>query len=493
MATQTTAAPVVERRLFWGLKWTGSQIGWQLLTKLVRALVLPKFLSPAAYGLYASLRLPLSYKNYTDIGVRYQLIKQLPQVRSQQGAAAFESVASTGGAWMMLTAVAYSLVLFVLALRQRGPHAWFYRPGFEILGFVLLFSKLEDFLGIRANSLEDFRQSGVAGMWRDTAGLVASIVLVILMGPIGPVVGICVGEALCVYYYLRRGSLRWLRLQLSGLGGILRGSIPLFAIALLDTALLTLDQLFVLAFLSKAQFGIYALGGFVATILLAISGVFLIIQPRLMRLEAESRPRESREVMEAALLLYLLLAVLAIVATVPAISLGVLLYLPKYRLGIPVYALFSALAILRGSGILLRPFFIARNQEAPFLRIEVSGVGVALLLNGLAWWMGAGLAGYCLASLGTYAVTMALMLFAFERQRLAACRRGKYLFTVLGLGIVAAFYFALRRAFLPGILLADIARLLLPAGIALLLLLSAAWLYRAQIQSAYRLFMREAV
>ena len=430
------------RSLAWGAKWAGFQIAWQFVVKVARGLIIPKLLAPAEYGLYASLRVPLSYAPYADLGVKYQLSKRLPYELTK-GERAFRALQDRGGSWILATSMLLALGIFVASFFQHGPHAWFYRPGLQILALVVIFTRASDFLGVALVSREEFRFSSIGGMIRDTGVLIFAVILMLLFGVIGAVWGMLLGEFLCLVYYLQHVRFQLILFRLREIRNMLQEGIPLLLIGLMDSILMTVDQIFLLKFFPKEQYGIYALGGFVASVMLSLSAPLLsAIQPRVMSLEAEGHRAHVHRVIESSMTLYLLFLIVSLAFAIPCVTVAVRFYLPKYQAGIPTYVLLAGLALVRGPAILLRPYFVSRNQEKLLLRYQGIAVLLAVVLNTLVVLKGGGIASVAAASLCAYAVASGLMCTKFEQQGEGEAWLGKYVILVVAfLGIIGIFVY----------------------------------------------------
>ena len=374
-----------------------------------------------------------------------------------------------GATWILATSVLAGLACAVASFFQRGEHAWFYRPALLLLGLLVVLSKMRDFLGTALMSREEFRSGVLGNMIVDGVALVACAGFLLLWGVIGAVVGLVASELAGTAYYLRHLHFRPEKIELRSTWKMIHEGVLLLGVALMDTGLMTVDQLFLLRFFPKEQFGIYSLGLFVASVALSISGILLTtLLPRVMALEGEGRREQVHRLVDSSITLYVLALIPFLALAVPGVSVIVRFYLPKYQAGIPVYVLLGGLALVRGPAILLRPFYVSRNQEKKLMMFQVAAISVAVLLDALVVLRHLGIAYIAMASFSAYAIISLLMLMEFERLGEAASNLGKYVTLGAGSAGVIAMYLYFTGAQFPSRFLGYTAHTLAVGGTFLL-------------------------
>lgn len=431
----------VGRSLAWGAKWESLRIGWQFLLKIVRGLVIPKILAPGDYGLFASLGVVLSYTQYADLGVQYRLAKRLPQALANGGEEAYRKMAGQGGAWILSTSASIAICAFLFSFLQHGKSMAFYASAFRLVACVIVAAAVRQFLSVCLSAREEFRDATLGSIVLESTSLLAAIVLLFWIGILGLVWAVFLAEiAGCVYYLCRLGvfplEFRW-----SQIWPMVREGGLLLTISIVDTVLLTIDQMFILGFYPKEQYGLYSFALFVAGAALSFSGVFLtILLPRVQRLEAEGSREEAHRIGSASLHIYCLLTVAFLGILIPSVCSVIRFYLPKYDAAIPICVLLAGYSLVRGPAIILRPIYLSKNRESRLLSFQVLGVGLALGLDSLVIWSGGGLAAMAVSSLTAYAVVSGLMCWEFEYRFGFAAAFGKYVIVPIGgLGIAAVY------------------------------------------------------
>lgn len=459
--------------MLWGTSWTGVLILVQFVVKIVRGLVIPRVLAPANYGLWNSLGLVLGYAHYADLGMQQQLNKRLPYQYGKEGSAGYWNLASRGTSWTICVTLAIAIALLVVSFFYQGDDAWFYQKAFRLLALAIVVQNAHALLTVLLGTLEEFRIVAISSNITEVFGLVAAVVGVLTIGVLGLVwaflLAELVGALYCMPSLWRLGlpSLRW---KLRGITVMIREGLVLLGVALLEQMMMTVDQLFILRFFPKQEFGIYSLGLFLVSVLISIAAIFLASQPRILELWGAGQKEQSRQINEASVALYVLASALCVAFFLPLTDFMVHFYLPKYTSGITVFVLMPAIAIARGPVILLRSHFLVHNRERRLIAFQACGLLSTAILDGLIIWQHWDMIWIVAASTAGYSLTGALMFFDFEREG-HTMGRAKYAVLLASLaGVVAVSVFYQLRASVSSDVLRYIAETL-GAALAYLLLI----------------------
>lgn len=444
VTAQHSRVEASSRSLLWGTSWTTLYTGVNILAKLARGLILPRFLLPATYGLWSSLSVILSYTPYADLGVQQQLDKRLPYHLGKDGVAGYWDLAGRGIAWVTCSTLAAASLIFVASFFFQGPGAWFYRTALRILALVIVARNARALLTTMLVARQEFRAVAISGSMTDVLALALAIGGLLTMGVIGLVWALLLSEivgalvCLCYVWSLGLTQARW---QLQGVAGMIREGLWLLGLALLDQTMMNVDQLFLLGFFPKEQYGTYALGLFIVATIIAISGIFLTAQPRILKLWGAGKKDESRRMVEVNLSLYIIVAALSVAPFSLLTDLMINHYLQHYAAGLPLYVLMPVIALARGPVILLGPHYLSNNHERRLLAFRAAGLLLAVALNVLVVWRGWSLACIVLASAAGYLLTGALVFRDFERFS-ESVGRAKYAMLLASLvGVVGLFLF----------------------------------------------------
>ncbi len=377
-----------ERPLLHGARWATLWIGFNQITKVLRGLVIPKILEPSLYGLWTSLGVVLGYAQYADLGINEQMGKRLPFRLAKEGEAGFRDLASQGTGWGLVTSGFVAAALLAWSFLYTGPAPEFYRVALRLLALAVVAQKLRVMGSTLLSSRFMFRQTCIGGMLVDGVGLVLAVAFLIWWGVLGLVWAFLATEFLVAAYFFAQVGFPLPRFCPRTTWPMVAEGFVLLVVILTEQGLMTVDQLYLISFFPREQYGTYALGLFLTGALLSASGIFLTVtKPKVMHLAGEGKLDEARTVVRTSLLLYLVILAASVGAAVFAMDLTVSYYLTKYQAGLRVFVLMPVLALVRGPVILLRPLFLARNQERRLIGIEISGLVLAVALDAavVAW------------------------------------------------------------------------------------------------------------
>ncbi len=441
------------RSLLWGTSWIGFYTAVNFVVKIARGLVVPKMLTPAVYGLWSSLSVMLGYTRYADLGVQQQLAKRLPYQLAKERSTGYWNLASRGITWTACVTIAVSTTLVVVSFLYSGADSWFYRPAFALLALVVVAQNARFLLTTILTTLQEFRDVAVSSGATDILALILAIIGLLTIGVMGLVWAFVLAEltgALYCLYRLRRLGMPRPAWQLRGATKLIREGLLLLGVAFLEQIMMTIDQLFLLRFYPKEKYGVYALGLFIVSTLLAISGIFLTAQSRILELWGNEQREQSWQMIETNVALFFLCAAFCVAFFIPLTDFMIVFYLKRYAGGLAVFVLMPAIALVRGPVILLRTHFLAHNKERRLMAFQVCGLLVTAALDGLIIWQQWGLVYIVLASSVGYLLTGTMMFLDYEKGRLAINRAKYVMFIASLLGIVGIYLFYRNRVTAPG-------------------------------------------
>lgn len=435
----------VRRSLSWGIKWAALYLACFHVIKLLRGAVIPKLLAPLSYGLCNTALLPLNYARYTDLGILDQLGKRLPLRLGAEGEAAFREEAGKGASWILITSLATAVVLFASSYFVHGQHASFFRLGMRLIAGIAFMQKSRLFFAAALTAKEEFRSTATSAAITDLSSFVFAAGFVIWLGAIGVLWGALIAETLGTVYNVRENGLIGPRFAPREMLQMVSGGILLLIVAVTEVVMMTTDQLFLVRFFSLADYGLYCLGLFMTSALLSGSALFMTAQPRILQLVGASREAEAREILCGSLFLYGIILAAGIGILIPMMTVVIRFYLPRYVLGVSLYMLLSGVAIGRGPVMLLRPFFLARNQERRLILCQVAGLATMAAIDALVVLNHGKLFGIALGSICGYTLTGALLIIQFEKSfadvaRARLRRYSLYIASCIGCGTLYAFY-----------------------------------------------------
>jgi len=444
------------RSLFWGTSWIGAYTAVNFLIRLARGFIIPRLLIPATYGLWSSLSVVLGYARYADLGVQQQLGKRLPYELGNKGQIGYWNLSSRGISWTICTSMAISAGLFIYSYAYQGADAWFYQPAFRLLALTIWVQNARSLFSVLLVARQEFRIVGTNGALTDVLGLVLCVPGLLIIGVMGLVWALILSELLgtfhCLYHLCKFGIAR-LNWEMRGVAKMIREGLLLLGVTFTEQIMMTVDQLFLLRFFSKSEFGIYAVGLFPVGALIGISGIFRTAEPRILELSGSNQKEQSIRIVEASVVLCIIVSIICVAPFVLLIDLLVHFYLKEYSAGLAFFALMPAIALARGPVIVMRSYFLSRDRERRLISYQICGIATAVLLNALIIWKHMGVPYVILASTMGYLITSGLMFIDFEKG-LANFRVAKYAVHLTSLiGVLFLFLFYAKRRAQPNAIL----------------------------------------
>ena len=492
------AAPAAEpappkRSLFRGASWIGGYTSLFMLIRLVRGAVIPKLLTPAAYGLWSSIVVVMRYLLFCDFGVLDQYSKRYPRLMGegrQEDARVLEAktMGTEGGAALLV-----GLGLVAAAVLYRGAEREFYFAALLLMAAAFVFQRARMAIATALVVRERFREQSLAYTTMSTTDMVIAITLVWLLGAVGLPAGVLAGEVIAVTLLLL--FFRPPRPQLPDRAfiGAFKEGLLLLALQFSGELLYTTDRMVLVFMADKHELGLYSLSMFGISLLLAPSGVFLaVLQPRVLRLTGQGKLAEARELMEGGLSLYLLITTAVVLVGLAGFDVLLGHYFRDYAAGrIAAFILFS-LALGRGPAIILRVHYLASNRERSLIAFQAIFGVILFGLAAAALKLGHGIEGVAAATVVAQLSCLVLMWIDYERHSVGGyVGYSKFVIKVGGLLLYAGTAYTLATRTPAAGLLADIWSVLASVGAALALLGVACLLARRWIMALARPFFRQ--
>jgi len=360
---------------------------FELLTGLVRSILVMRLLGPTGVGLVGIILLIERYLGNIHLGILHGISKSLPTAIAVNDEAQAQRIEDTGSTWVMATTTVGSAGVLAAALLWPGLG----QPTRLVLGLGAAI-----FLCDQAYNL--YRTIGRS--WQVYGPLVAGSVvwtssLTVLMvvgawagGPVGAAMGWLVASSISAYLLHAvvrlqpRVSLHWPTAR-----SLLITGLPLAAMAFADTLLLTVDST-VLLRRGATVFGLYSAIAVQARryIFNLARSLSFVLMPRLLEEYAQHRClRRLRAVaMEPTIALAIGVPLLAAVTAVllpPAARTLV----PKFYAGVPAGQLASFAACLMTLPLALSMCLVVLDREWEAVAGQVAGaLGIVLCVWGPA-------------------------------------------------------------------------------------------------------------
>jgi len=370
--------------LMWGASWAATQIVMIFIIKTLRGLIIPFILAPQSYALWATIGVLLGYLRYADLGVHASLAKRLPVFLANDDRDSYQKMIGLGLSWNLVIGMLLTIGLVAASFLYKGENQHFYQPALLILAVTIVFQNIRTLCNEIIRSRCDYKGVSMQSIIGDVASFIAAVVGVIFFGELGLVASILVGEVFGLgYCIIRLIDLGFddIRLYLQGLTSVIREGLLLLLVGFIEMIMMTLDQIFLINFYDNSEYGLYAFGLFIVSMLIAMSMIFVTHQPYILRLADLGRKKECASLLEANLVLYLTIIAICTPLMFFAIDLLLNYYLKEYQPGLMLYILMPIIALARAPVVILRGYFIAYHQEKNLIRWQLSGLMLMLILN----------------------------------------------------------------------------------------------------------------
>lgn len=448
-------------------RWVTVRYVFNFATRLVRGLVIPKLLGPKLYGLYTSLGLAERYAKFADVSIDEYMKKHLPAELESGDEKGFQETFGRGLWWSTGLTGFYCIIIMLVGLFQQWENAWFYRVALPIVALGVIATQIGKIYNAAALAREEYGVLSKASMLSQLGGVALSLGLLFLFGVFGLVVGMTTYGIINVALLAR--VVDWPgfeRVPLAKIKPIFFAAASLALLSGVETLMSTIDQLFILGYFPKTDYGFYSFGQFTSGVALMVCGSFTtIMHPRLMRRAEAGEHARAYQVLNYGILGFWSLLCVAFPVGYLLVYLVVHFYLPDYTPGIPLYFVIASTAFVRGPLIMMQPYFIARDEENVLIKSYLFSIGFAAALDMIIIYSGGGLLEIILATIAAYGLLNLQMLWMIDAPSTEG-DRGKWMFLGLGVVIAAGFTASVSysNGWIPG--LAPLSEMLAMTGVA---------------------------
>lgn len=348
---------------------------FELLTGLLRSIVIMRLLGPTGVGLVGIVLLLERYLSNTHLGGLHGISKLLPRALAAGDETRAQQLEDTGATWVMVTATAGAVVVVAVALFWPGLAL----PTRLVLGLgsaILVCDQAYNLYRIMGRSWQVYAPLVTGSVVWTCSLTVLMIVGAWAAGPVGAAMGWLVASAVSAYalYALIRLepkiSLHWPALR-----GLLAAGMPLTAMAFADTLLLTVDSTIVLR-QGATVFGLYSAIAIQARRYLfnLVRSLSFVLMPHL--LEQYGRHHCLKRLRAAALEPTVALAIgVPLLAAVTAVLLppAARTLVPKFYAGVPAGQIAAFGTCLMTLPLALSMSLVVLNREWEAVAGQVAG------------------------------------------------------------------------------------------------------------------------
>lgn len=360
---------------------------FELLTGLVRSILVMRLLGPTGVGLVSIVLLVERYLSNIHLGVLHGISKLLPTAIAVSDEARAQRIEDTGSTWVMLTATVGAVGLFAAA---------FLWPGIGLPTRLILGLGAAIFLCDQGYNMYRI----VGRSWQTYTPLVAGSVvwtssLTVLMvvgawaaGPVGAAMGWLVAS--CLSMYSLHALLRLypkIGVHWPTLWSLLATGLPLTAMTFGDTLLITVDSTILLR-RGATVFGLYSAIAIQTRrcIFNLVRSLSFVLMPHL--LEEYGRHRSLRRLRTAAMEPTTALAIaVPLLSAVIAVLLPPVarMLVPKFYAGVPAGQIVSFATCLLTMPLALSMCLVVLNREWEAVAGQLAGaLGIVLCVWGPA-------------------------------------------------------------------------------------------------------------
>lgn len=351
-----------------GFKWATLQAVFQIFFKVIRASVIPKLLSSAAeYGLFSSIGFFTRYLQFSDLGSKAYFSKSFPHYHYHESKDASNELISRTLSFLILTSLLPATYLIYLSIFYKGEFEAFYKMSFLLLIPNSALFSFREFYIIYANAIQDYKISQILRISYDITSLVVIIAGIYFFGAIGGIWGTLLTEmivlVMCIYFIRIPLKIRFSKQIFFDI----KDYIKQFVVSMIEVFGASVDQIFILMLLSKADFGLYSFTLTLHWVMIAIASIFRsTLVPKMMAFRQKYADKIQILYKDVAMLFILAcFAILPILAL--AFDLFVKLYLISFKQGLRFYFLSIFSGILRAAITVLKDFYIAKNMEKNYV------------------------------------------------------------------------------------------------------------------------------
>jgi O-antigen/teichoic acid export membrane protein len=300
---------------------------------ILRGLIIPLLVAPAAYGLWRLVLLVWQYGVYLHVGTFALLNREQPgllAIGDAQCSAKMRQTAFWGT--MLVTGIAAFCVLMFSCLPIAGSDRaarWALR--FAALGIVL--QQLYLYLMVQFRVRSEFGSMSLLGFTQTCATFLLMIPLGYLAGVPGLAAGMAGAAAVGLVTFARKSEFEPPRLRLAAFGRQVAAGVPLSSLPFLNATITSVGQVVSAAVLGLEATGLLGLGIMLGTIVYAVPrAIGMVVYPRY--LASYAKDAASREI---GILLRRSLRVTSVVSALAACGAAILLE-PFYTYVFPKYA-----------------------------------------------------------------------------------------------------------------------------------------------------------
>ncbi|MFC1869530.1 oligosaccharide flippase family protein [Thermodesulfobacteriota bacterium] len=388
-------------------KMLGAQVV-QIPLQVIRALVIPKILSPETYGLWRSLFLITRYSSYLQMGTHQIMVKEMAYLAGKGEYGARKKICNNTFYYNLFASLFVGFCLILVSFFTKGEFSEFYRHGFRIVAFVVLAINLWAFYFQLLRIEKEFTWLSVLTILTPVinAGLAIGL-LIYIQNVLVLAYALAIANSIPLVLAIKKsGWPKFQEIQVIEMWRQIRVGFPLMLIPLMFMAITGVDQVMIITFLKPEELGYYGVALSIQQLIYFIPGVLgSTLVPYLFEdFGRTDSALKSSHMFEKPTLIISLACAFAVVGTCLFIHLPIKYYLTQYLPGLTVLYILLPGIFSVGLIMVAGNFIVISGKEKSILRWQVVAVGLSIITNFAAIKLGYGIVGVAVATFVTYFV-----------------------------------------------------------------------------------------
>lgn len=388
----------------------------QIPLQFIRALVIPKLLSPENYGLWRSLLLIPQYSSYSQMGTHQTMVKEMGYLAGKGKYGARKKICNNTFYYNFFVSLFIGFCLILVSFFTKGEFAGFYRHGFRIFAFVVLTINLWSFYYQLLRIEKEFTWLSVLTILIPAINVGLAIgLLIYIQNVLALAYALAIANSIPLVLAIRKnGWPKFQEVQVFEIWRQIRVGFPLMLIPLMFTVIKGVDQIMIVTFLNPEELGYYGVALSMQQFIYLIPSVLAsTLVPYLFEdFGRTNSALKSSHMFEKPTFIISLACAFAVVGTFLFIHLPIKYYLTQYLPGLTVlYILLMGIFSL-GLIMVAGNFIVISGKEKSILRWQVVVMGLSIITNFAAIKLGYGIA---VATFVTYFIYSGGILFVAYR------------------------------------------------------------------------------
>jgi len=388
----------------------------QISFQIIKALVIPKLVTPAAYGLWRSLTLVNQFSPYAQLGTYQTMTKEMPYLEGR-GEWDKRVIIRNNTFYYNLSVSAFlGLGLLLCSIFTYGKYAEFYAHGLKLFALLVLLISLNQFYNEYLRIEKNFTLLGIVSALQPAINVILSIGLIIYTeNVLSLAYAMIISNGLIFVIVLSKcgwpqyEGVRWAEIIRQ-----IKVGFPLMLIPVMFVLVKGVDQVMILIFLNPEDLGYYSLAlsiqGFIYMIPAVLGSVLV---PYLFEhIGRTGSPQKSSHIFTVPTKIIAFVSAFSVILTNIVIHIPIRYYLPKYIPGLhPLYTLLLgtyglALIVVAGN------FLVINGKQAIILKLLAFAFFFSVMSNYAAIKGGYGISGVAWATFLTYFFYSCALLYA---------------------------------------------------------------------------------